>query len=277
MQNGYVGEELQRRHADELNETLFLTLGQARDIVAGWVEDYNTPTPAFLARIRHTSGLRRRSRLARGCSAPRSWKLRSAAPCSTSAAARQQHPASGPGWMKNGGSVSMDEMYLNQVRLLLRVLPFVAKGESLALKGGTAINLFERDLPRLSVDIDLTYLLFDERATALENISAALTRIKDRIEQRLPDVRATLVEQSGRRRSEAALPVSKSANQNRSEHRHARSHIQTRVMACSEKVQDMFGSFAEIAVVSHAELYGGKLCAHSIASTRATCSTFTIC
>ena len=50
------------------------------------------------------------------------------------------------------------EDYAAQVALLVRVLPYVAKEEIFALKGGTAINLFYRDLPRLSVDIDLTYL-----------------------------------------------------------------------------------------------------------------------
>jgi len=45
-----------------------------------------------------------------------------------------------------------------QVDLLLRSIPFVAKETCFALKGGTAINLFVRDLPRLSVDIDLTYV-----------------------------------------------------------------------------------------------------------------------
>ena len=49
----------------------------------------------------------------------------------------------------------MNEDYRAQVRLLLGVLPFVAEEKDFALKGGTAINLFVRDLPRLSVDIDL--------------------------------------------------------------------------------------------------------------------------
>ncbi len=44
-----------------------------------------------------------------------------------------------------------------QVKLLVRVLPFVTKQKCFALKGGTAINLFLRDLPRLSVDSDLHY------------------------------------------------------------------------------------------------------------------------
>lgn len=48
------------------------------------------------------------------------------------------------------------EAYENQVRLLVACLPAVAKQDVFALKGGTAINLFYRDMPRLSVDIDLT-------------------------------------------------------------------------------------------------------------------------
>ncbi len=50
------------------------------------------------------------------------------------------------------------DLYRRQVALLIRVLPYVAEETVFALKGGTAINFFVRDLPRLSVDIDLTYL-----------------------------------------------------------------------------------------------------------------------
>lgn len=51
-----------------------------------------------------------------------------------------------------------DPRFRQQVQLLVSVLPLVAEERCFALKGGTAINLFVRDLPRLSVDIDLTYL-----------------------------------------------------------------------------------------------------------------------
>ena len=64
--------------------------------------------------------------------------------------------------------------YKAQVDLLLQVLPYVAKEKIFALKGGTAINLFVRDMPRLSVDIDLTYLPLDSRETALQNIQDGL-------------------------------------------------------------------------------------------------------
>lgn len=72
----------------------------------------------------------------------------------------------------------MNPAYVEQTRLMLRVLPFVAKEDCFALKGGTAINFFVRDMPRLSVDIDLVYLPINSREEALSGISAALKRIK---------------------------------------------------------------------------------------------------
>jgi Nucleotidyl transferase AbiEii toxin, Type IV TA system len=67
--------------------------------------------------------------------------------------------------------------YREQVSLLLRVLPIVGREEVFALKGGTAINLFVRDLPRLSVDIDLTFLPLVERDEALVGIRDALQHV----------------------------------------------------------------------------------------------------
>ena len=69
------------------------------------------------------------------------------------------------------------DAYRNQVALLIRALPSVAAEECFAMKGGTAINLFIRDLPRLSVDIDLTYLPVQERAASLAAIDGAMLRI----------------------------------------------------------------------------------------------------
>lgn len=73
----------------------------------------------------------------------------------------------------------MDLNYKNQVKLLIDVLPYIAKEECFALKGGTAINLFYNNLPRLSVDIDLTYIGFESRDIASANINNALKRIAD--------------------------------------------------------------------------------------------------
>lgn len=68
------------------------------------------------------------------------------------------------------------ERYTRQVRLILSVLPEIAREDVFALKGGTAINLFYRDMPRLSVDIDLTYLPTDDHVTALRDIRTTLDR-----------------------------------------------------------------------------------------------------
>jgi hypothetical protein len=65
----------------------------------------------------------------------------------------------------------ISDIYRAQADLLLQVLPQVAKEDFFALKGGAAINLFVRDMPRLSVDIDLSCQTFDDRAT-YDSVSA---------------------------------------------------------------------------------------------------------
>ena len=77
--------------------------------------------------------------------------------------------------------------YREQVSLLLRVLPIVGREQVFALKGGTAINLFVRDLPRLSVDIDLTFLPLVERNEALVRIRDALQHIAAAVENQIPE------------------------------------------------------------------------------------------
>ena len=71
------------------------------------------------------------------------------------------------------------ELYRRQAALLVSVVPFVAVEKSFALKGGTAINLFVRDLPRISVDLDLAYLPVADRDTSLTAIDAALRRVTE--------------------------------------------------------------------------------------------------
>ncbi len=71
----------------------------------------------------------------------------------------------------------MLDRYAAQVRLLLGALKEIANETAFALKGGTAINLFCRDMPRLSVDIDLIYLPVADRQSSLEEIDNALDRI----------------------------------------------------------------------------------------------------
>ena len=68
----------------------------------------------------------------------------------------------------------MRQDYKEQVELLLEVLPEMAKQSCFVLHGGTAINFFVREMPRLSVDIDLTYMPLEDRDTSLNNINQGL-------------------------------------------------------------------------------------------------------
>jgi predicted nucleotidyltransferase component of viral defense system len=78
----------------------------------------------------------------------------------------------------------MDKSYIDTVRLLLEAAPEVFRSGVFAMKGGTAINLFVQDLPRLSVDIDVVYVAHTTpRAAALAEIAAELTAIRDRLKQ----------------------------------------------------------------------------------------------
>jgi len=84
--------------------------------------------------------------------------------------------------------VNRQNPYFKQVELLVRVLPTIGESDCFALKGGTAINLFHRDMPRLSIDIDLVYVPIKSRIKSLEAISEGLKNIKDRIQRLIPQV-----------------------------------------------------------------------------------------
>jgi len=73
----------------------------------------------------------------------------------------------------------MNRAYLDAVRLLLAVAPVIFRKPTFALKGGTAINLFVRDMPRLSVDLDLVYTDHQPgRDDAMRMISSHLELIR---------------------------------------------------------------------------------------------------
>ena len=151
--------------------------------------------------------------------------------------------------------------YRAQVDLLLQILPFVAKEELFALKGGTAINLFVREMPRLSVDIDLTYLPIDPRTEALKNIQEGLGRIKAGIEKNIPHIRVNPVPLN--EGADVKLNCQGLGAQIKIEvNTITRGNVfPTQLMQVVDSVQDEFDKFAAIKVVSLAELYGGKICA----------------
>ena len=77
-----------------------------------------------------------------------------------------------------------DRRYTDRVRLLVEILPMLAQEPRFALKGGTAINLFEHDLPRLSVDIDLAWLPVHDYAEDARLIAEALDRAAEHESER---------------------------------------------------------------------------------------------
>jgi predicted nucleotidyltransferase component of viral defense system len=150
--------------------------------------------------------------------------------------------------------------YYRQVQFLIQLLPLVDEETCFALKGGTAINLFVRDLPRLSVDIDLVYLPIHDRVQALEAIKSALIRIAQRIKSVFPGAHITetfldkadalrlIVAHKGVQIKIELSPVLRGTV------------YEPVIMSVTESVEAQFG-YAEMAVVSLADLYAGKLCA----------------
>ena len=153
-----------------------------------------------------------------------------------------------------------DNRYAERVKLLVEILPTLAEERRFALKGGTAINLFEHDLPRLSVDIDLTWLPVGDFASDVRDITEALEAIGERL--RTGPLRLQ-VQTSG---TEATGVHRLIASRNR-----ARVQIETtpvmrgtvhpvRTMRVRPGVEQNFG-FAEMQVLDFADLYAGKLSA----------------
>jgi predicted nucleotidyltransferase component of viral defense system len=83
----------------------------------------------------------------------------------------------------------MNEIYRKQVALLIRIMPSVYKIKDFAVHGGTAINLFVKNMPRYSIDIDLTYLPLKSREESLQEINNHLVSLKQQIEKTIPGIR----------------------------------------------------------------------------------------
>jgi predicted nucleotidyltransferase component of viral defense system len=155
--------------------------------------------------------------------------------------------------------MAFSETYRKQVALLVRLLPLIAEESCFALKGGTAINLFIRDMPRLSVDIDLTYVPVAPRPESLAAIDAAMKRIIERIKKTLPDAKIIttapegaivrlLVRHGGVQTKIEVTPVLRGCV------------YEPETRTVSDSVEAEFG-FAEMPIVSFADLYAGKIVA----------------
>lgn len=153
-----------------------------------------------------------------------------------------------------------ESIYYKQVQLLLQLLPFIAKHDCFALKGGTAINFFIRDFPRLSVDIDLVYLPVLERVASLRGIKSALDNIAYSILVTLP---GSKVRKSYEDKDDALrLTVIRNGVMIKIELSPVlRGTVyEPALLPVCETVENEFG-FAEVSVVSFADLYAGKICA----------------
>jgi predicted nucleotidyltransferase component of viral defense system len=152
--------------------------------------------------------------------------------------------------------------YFEQVQLLVRMLPIIGAEHEFALKGGTAINLFVRNFPRLSVDIDLAYLPILPRNESLLNITKALQRIERQMLSVLPITRIdSPVFSENPEYCIKKIVFSKNARVKIEVSPVMRGTVYAcRILEMCPKAQDLFG-FANIAVVSFADLFAGKMCA----------------
>ena len=149
------------------------------------------------------------------------------------------------------------EDYEAQVALVVQTLPFVAMENVFALKGGTAINLFFRNFPRLSVDIDLAYLPIKGRNESLAEINDALDRISSAVEDGILDAKTLLNKGGGNATrfsvfmNDIAIKIEVSPT--------ARGVVHDTAMRRISKVVEAKFGLAEILTVSFEDLFGGKL------------------
>lgn len=155
----------------------------------------------------------------------------------------------------------MKDTYKKQVSLLLDILPEVAKEDVFALHGGTAINLFCLNMPRLSIDIDLTYIPASEsRDMDLHNIRLTLEKVKERLRKQIPNISFT---DPMRAEEELKLICTTPEAMVKIEVNQINRGIiaETELTILCDKAQEVFDKFCEIRTVSQKQLWGGKIIA----------------
>lgn len=153
-----------------------------------------------------------------------------------------------------------DNPYYRQVELVVRVLPLLAQAQRFALKGGTAINLFVRDLPRLSVDIDLVYLPLDAREVALQEIDADLRMIAKEMRRVIPGARTNALPGEGGHAQRLQVMAGGVAIKVEVSPVLRGSVLEPKVTPVTDRVADRFG-YVEVKMLDVDELYAGKLVA----------------
>lgn len=149
-------------------------------------------------------------------------------------------------------------IYAQKVELLLRLIPIVMEENVFAVHGGTAINLFLKDLPRYSVDMDLTYIPLADRKTSLDDINFHLKNISDNAKKAFKGMHVVpnyntsklLCEYHGKQ-------VKIEVNQTK------RGIVGGEVLnlPLSEKAQNEFSLYCDAKIVPLTLLYGGKIAA----------------
>lgn len=157
--------------------------------------------------------------------------------------------------------------YEKQVRILLRVLSLIEydhpNGDGsafLALKGGTALNFFLWNLPRLSVDIDLAYCPINDRKTALRDISESMQRLAKQVKTITP---AALVNLTAPNNAAPKVLIKHDGVMVKIEpNATIRGTVyETEYSDLQPEVERRFEMAAEVRRLSIHDLYGGKICA----------------
>lgn len=155
-----------------------------------------------------------------------------------------------------------DTIFFKQAELLLRILPLIRREEVFALKGGTAINFFLQDLPRLSVDIDLAYIPVNDRDTALGEIHNCLLRISEDIQRKIPGTGTVLKRIHGTDQLNGIVVVGGGVTVKIEPNQVIRGTVYPpEVRELSKKAQDLFEMSLKTKVLSFPDLYAGKICA----------------
>lgn len=154
----------------------------------------------------------------------------------------------------------MNQVYLDSARLLTRVAPLVLVDDTFALKGGTAINLFVRDMPRLSVDLDLVFPDHTlPREEALQRINEAIRQSVARLKKQGFQTRVPASTDAG----ETKLLVRQGAIEVKVEVNFVmRGTVRpVRMASLTQNARDTLQADLEIPLVSLEDVYGGKLVA----------------
>ena len=155
------------------------------------------------------------------------------------------------------------DAYKNQFSLLLKVLPCLKEIDDFVLKGGTAINLFYRDLPRVSVDIDLTYTHICSRDETIQKMNDGLEILAERITKRVPTVKIQK-RYSENKEYITKLNVLGEKSIVKIEPNFVLRGIihKPKYLTVSKRVTEEFGEYIdEIPVASFYDVYAGKICA----------------